>query len=70
MTTQHSASRSTRSAAVIGAGQTGVTAALGLLDAGFDVTLYSDRDQRALRDDVPATGTALEFGETQQAEAA
>ncbi|MFF2556801.1 styrene monooxygenase/indole monooxygenase family protein [Nocardia sp. NPDC058058] len=62
--------KSTRSAAVIGAGQTGVTAALGLLDAGFDVTLYSDRDQRALRDDVPATGTALEFGETQQAESA
>ncbi|AYF75448.1 cadherin repeat domain-containing protein [Nocardia yunnanensis] len=61
---------STRSAAVIGAGQTGVTAALGLLDAGFDVTLHSDRDQRALRDDVPATGTALEFGETQQAESA
>ncbi|WP_330255280.1 cadherin repeat domain-containing protein [Nocardia sp. NBC_00565] len=68
MTSQNS--RSTRSAAVIGAGQTGVSAALGLLDAGFDVTLYSDRDQRALRDDVPATGTALEFGETQQAEAA
>lgn len=67
MTSQHS---STRSAAVIGAGQTGVTAALGLLDAGFDVTLYSDRDQRALRNDVPATGTALEFGETQQAETA
>ncbi|MGX1806168.1 styrene monooxygenase/indole monooxygenase family protein [Nocardia sp. NPDC055321] len=67
MTTSHT---STRSAAVIGAGQTGVTAALGLLDAGFEVTLYSDRDQRALRDDVPATGTALEFGETQQAEAA
>ncbi|TQM29899.1 styrene monooxygenase/indole monooxygenase family protein [Nocardia bhagyanarayanae] len=70
MTTQNSVSRSTRSAAVIGAGQAGVTAALGLLDAGFEVTLYSDRDQRALRDDVPATGTALEFGEAQQAEAA
>lgn len=70
MTSQGSALRSTRTAAVIGAGQTGVTAALGLLDAGFDVTLYSDRDQRALRDDVPATGTALEFGETQQAESA
>lgn len=67
MTSQQS---STRSAAVIGAGQTGVTAALGLLDAGFDVSLYSDREQRALRDDVPATGTALEFGETQQAESA
>ncbi|MFG3616642.1 styrene monooxygenase/indole monooxygenase family protein [Nocardia sp. NPDC047654] len=70
MTSQQSVSRSTRSAAVIGAGQTGVTAALGLLDAGFDVTIYSERDQRSLRDDVPATGTALEFGETQQAEAA
>jgi hypothetical protein len=70
MTSQQSVTRSTRSAAVIGAGQTGVTAALGLLDAGFAVTLYSDRDQRALRDDVPATGTALEFGETQQAEVA
>ena len=62
--------RSSRKAAVVGAGQTGVTAALGLLDAGFAVTLYSDRDQRSLRNDVPATGTALEFGETQQAEAA
>ncbi|MFF0489367.1 styrene monooxygenase/indole monooxygenase family protein [Nocardia sp. NPDC004068] len=61
---------STRTAAVVGAGQTGVTAALGLLDAGFQVTLYSDRDQRALRDDVPATGTALGFGEAQAAEAA
>lgn len=57
-----------RSAAVIGAGQTGVTAALGLLDNGFDVTLYSDRDQSALRDDVPATGTALIFGNAQRAE--
>ncbi|MFG1790389.1 styrene monooxygenase/indole monooxygenase family protein [Nocardia sp. NPDC049149] len=70
MTTQNSVPRSTRSAAVIGAGQTGVTAALGLLDAGFEVTIYSDRDQRSLRDDVPATGTALEFGVTQQSESA
>ncbi|MBH0778764.1 styrene monooxygenase/indole monooxygenase family protein [Nocardia bovistercoris] len=70
MTSQNPVSRSTRSAAIVGAGQTGVTAALGLLDAGFTVTLYSDRDQRSLRDDVPATGTALEFGVTQQAELA
>ncbi|WP_280316997.1 styrene monooxygenase/indole monooxygenase family protein [Nocardia wallacei] len=69
MTTQPR-SESTRSAAIIGAGQTGVTAALGLLDAGFEVTVYSDRDQRSLRDDVPATGTALIFGEAQAAEAA
>lgn len=57
-----------RSAAVIGAGQTGVTAALGLLDNGFEVTIYSDRDQKSLRDDMPATGTALIFGEAQRAE--
>ncbi len=57
-----------RSAAIIGAGQTGVTAALGLLDNGFDVTIYSDRDQHALRNDVPATGTALIFGAAQRAE--
>ena len=57
-----------RTAAIIGAGQTGVTAALGLLDNGFDVTVYSERDQAALRDDVPATGTALIFGEAQRAE--
>lgn len=61
---------SSRTAAIIGAGQTGVTAALGLQNAGFQVTIYSDRDQRALRDDVPATGTALGFGEAQAAEAA
>jgi glycine/D-amino acid oxidase-like deaminating enzyme len=30
--------------AVIGAGQTGVTAALGLLDNGFAVTIYCDRE--------------------------
>ena len=65
-----SSDRSYRKAAVVGAGQTGVTAALGLLDAGFAVTLYSDRDQQSLRNDVPPTGTALEFGETQQAESA
>jgi hypothetical protein len=47
-----------------------VTAALGLLDAGFEVTIHSDRDQRSLRDDVPATGTALGFGEAQAAESA
>ncbi|MBI3217713.1 MAG: cadherin repeat domain-containing protein [Mycobacterium sp.] len=58
-----------RSVAVIGAGQTGATAALGLLDKGFDVTLYSELDQPSLRDEVPATGTALIFAEAQRAEA-
>lgn len=59
---------SARSAAIIGAGQTGVTAALGLLDKGFDVTVYSDLDQDTLRNHVPATGTALILGEAQRAE--
>ncbi|MBO0853372.1 MAG: NAD(P)-binding protein [Nocardia sp.] len=60
--------KSTRTAAIVGAGIAGVTAALGLQRAGFDVTIYSDRDQKSLRDDVPATGTALVFGEAQAAE--
>ncbi|MCV7354068.1 styrene monooxygenase/indole monooxygenase family protein [Mycolicibacterium fluoranthenivorans] len=59
---------SARSAAIIGAGQTGVTAALGLLDNGFDVTLYSEREQAQLRDGIPASGTALIFGAAQRAE--
>jgi 2-polyprenyl-6-methoxyphenol hydroxylase-like FAD-dependent oxidoreductase len=63
-------SAASRRAAVVGAGQAGVTAALGLLDGGFEVAVFSDRDQRSLRDDVPATGAALIFGEAQEAEAA
>ncbi|MEU6561757.1 styrene monooxygenase/indole monooxygenase family protein [Nocardia nova] len=66
MTTQNTK----RTAAIVGAGLAGVAAALGLQRAGFAVTIYSDRDQRALRDDIPATGTALIFGEAQAAEAA
>lgn len=57
-----------RSVAIIGAGQTGVSAAVGFLDSGFDVTLFSDRDRRALREDVPATGTAVTFAAAQAAE--
>jgi hypothetical protein len=63
-------SRAPRKVAVIGAGQTGATAALALRKLGFDVTVYADRDQRSLFRDVPPTGTALEFGEAQQAEGA
>ncbi|MDQ1128269.1 styrene monooxygenase/indole monooxygenase family protein [Microbacterium sp. SORGH_AS_0888] len=61
---------STRKAAVVGAGQTGATVALGLLDAGFDVTVYSERAQQELRDAVPPTGTALIFGDALNAERA
>ncbi|WP_416564035.1 hypothetical protein [Nocardia testacea] len=49
MTPQNPPFTAARTAAVIGADPAGVTAALGLLDAGFDVALYSDRDQNALR---------------------
>src|ERR1700712_4793105 len=57
-----------RSVAIIGAGQTGASAAVGFLNAGFDVTLFSDRDRRALRDGGPATGTAVTFALAQAAE--
>ncbi|MGW0179966.1 hypothetical protein [Nocardia sp. NPDC003345] len=49
MTAHNSRAPAPRTAAVIGADPMGVTSALGLLDAGFEVALYSDRDQRALR---------------------
>jgi 2-polyprenyl-6-methoxyphenol hydroxylase-like FAD-dependent oxidoreductase len=57
-----------RSVAIIGAGQTGVSAAVGLLNAGFDVTLFSDRGRRSLRNDGPAAGTAVTFAVAQAAE--
>ncbi|SIR78340.1 styrene monooxygenase/indole monooxygenase family protein [Williamsia sterculiae] len=59
-------SESQRSAAVIGAGIAGSSAALGLLDAGFDVTLYSDRERASLRNDVPPTGVAVLFGKSRE----
>ena len=49
--------------AIIGAGQTGASAALALAQRGIDVTLYSDRSQESLRQDGPATGTAVLFGD-------
>lgn len=50
MTPQNPRFAAARTAAVIGADPAGVTAALRLLDTGFDVALYSDRDQNTLRD--------------------
>jgi hypothetical protein len=55
-----------RKVAVIGAGIAGSSAALGLKDAGFDVTLYSDKSRKDLRDNVPSTGTAIYFGGVSQ----
>jgi 2-polyprenyl-6-methoxyphenol hydroxylase-like FAD-dependent oxidoreductase len=54
--------------AIIGAGQTGASAALALAKRGVDVTLHSDRSRESLRNDVPATGTAVIFGDAQRAE--
>lgn len=53
-----------RKVAIIGAGLAGTTAGLGLVKAGFDVTIYSDRDRASLRNDVPPTGTAVYFGKS------
>jgi Styrene monooxygenase A putative substrate binding domain len=39
-----------------------------LAKQGVEVTLYSDRSQQSLKHDVPATGTAVIFGDAQQAE--
>jgi ketol-acid reductoisomerase len=50
--------------AIIGAGLAGTTAGLGLVNAGFDVTIYSDRDRASLRTDAPPTGTAVYFGKS------
>lgn len=53
-----------RKIAIVGAGLAGTTAGLGLVNAGFDVTIYSDRDRASLRNDVPPTGTAVYFGKS------
>lgn len=57
---------STRHIAIIGAGLAGASAALALRQAGFTVRLYSDRSRQALRDELPATGTAIYFGQPSQ----
>ena len=56
--------------AIIGAGQTGASAALALALKGVEVVLYSDRPRKALRDAVPPTGSAITFGKAQDAERA
>ncbi len=54
--------------AIVGAGQTGASLALSLAQKGVDVSLYSDRSQASLRNETPPTGSAVIFGEAQQAE--
>jgi hypothetical protein len=57
-------SNTKRKVAIIGAGLAGTTVGLGLVSAGFDVTIYSDRDRASLRNDVPPSGTAVYFGKS------
>jgi hypothetical protein len=52
------------SVAIIGAGQAGTLAAVGLMNAGYDVTLYSDRTAESILNDTAPTGTAFIFGDT------
>jgi hypothetical protein len=67
--TQTTPAGAPRSIAVIGAGLAGAGAALVLARAGYRVDLYSDRTREALRDEVPATGTAILFGASRTADA-
>src|SRR5262245_23183084 len=52
---------SMRKIAVIGSGQAGLLAAHGLLRAGFEVTLYSDRSPEQWLEHGRPTGTAVRF---------
>jgi 2-polyprenyl-6-methoxyphenol hydroxylase-like FAD-dependent oxidoreductase len=50
-----------RSIAIIGSGQSALLAAHGLLQAGYDVTLYSDRSPEDWLERSRPTGTAVRF---------
>ena len=52
------------SVAIVGSGQAGTLAAVGLMNAGFDARLYSDRTAHSILNEGPATGTALLFGDS------
>lgn len=68
-TPANNGTRAPRPIAVVGAGIVGASAALALKRAGFDVTLYSERTREELRDEVPATGTAILFGDSREHDA-
>ena len=50
--------------AIIGPGQAGSLAAVGLMNAGYDVSLYSDRPADSILNETAPTGTAYIFGDT------
>lgn len=54
--------------AIIGAGHAGTLAAVGLMNGGHEVTLYSDKTPQSILDDGPPTGIAYLFNESVEAE--
>lgn len=50
--------------AIVGAGQAGTLAAVGLMNAGHEVTLYSDRTADSILNETAPTGTAFMFGDS------
>lgn len=64
--TANAGATGSRKVAIIGAGLAGSTAGLGLVDTGFDVTIFSDKDRAALRDKVPPTGVGVLFGASRE----
>ncbi|HWN71841.1 MAG TPA: styrene monooxygenase/indole monooxygenase family protein [Haliangium sp.] len=59
-----------RRIAIIGAGQAGTLAAVGLMKRGYEVTLYSDRSSDDILDRTAPTGTAFMFADAIACEAA
>jgi hypothetical protein len=54
--------------AIIGAGHAGTLAAVGLMNRGHEVTIYSDRTAQSILDDGPPTGIAYLFNQSVEAE--
>jgi len=50
--------------AIVGAGQAGTLAAVGLMNGGHEVTLYSDRTADSILNETAPTGTAFMFGDS------
>ena len=50
--------------AIVGAGQAGTLAAVGLMNGGHEVSLYSDRTADSILNETSPTGTAFIFGDS------